>query len=213
MSIATALTVCEAFSSSKNESANPHRPFIYISAEDVFRPFIPQRYITTKREAERGIAEMARDRSDFRVAFVRPSERGHTYPSFTSHSLLPGFVYQSHVRPMTTPIATLLDLSSVVHKKIPQGMPTPSSMLRALASATTAPEANQSQSIDLEPSPFSSIANGLTIPPIHVDHIAEAICKVILDNFVEGVVGVGRMRELIGWADKGNVVKSSPSDG
>lgn len=134
------------------------------------------------------------------------------FPLYSSLIPFLGFVYQSHVRPMTTPIATLLDLSSVVHKKIPQGIPTPSSMLRALAYATSAPETNQSQSIDLEPSPFSSIANGLTIPPIHVDHVAEAICKVILDDSVEGVVGVGKMRELIGWADKGNDVKSSPSN-
>lgn len=34
-------------------------PFVYISAEDVFRPVIPARYIATKREAEVGIQRLA----------------------------------------------------------------------------------------------------------------------------------------------------------
>jgi len=48
------------------------------------------------------------------------------------------------------------------------------------------------------------MANALTIPPIHVEHVAEAIC-VALDPIkeVRGVVGVRRMRELIGWSEKG----------
>jgi hypothetical protein len=54
-------------------------------------------------------------------------------------------------------------------------------------------------------SPFDSMANALTIPPIHVEHVAEAIC-VALDpaRDVRGVVGVTRMRELIGWTEKGD---------
>ena len=39
---------------------NPDRTFVYISAEDIFRPVIPARYITTKREAESEIAEIGR---------------------------------------------------------------------------------------------------------------------------------------------------------
>lgn len=34
-------------------------PFVYISAEDVFRPLIPARYIATKREAEISIQRLA----------------------------------------------------------------------------------------------------------------------------------------------------------
>lgn len=204
-----ALAVCEKFASSANASSSLRRPFIYLSAEDVFRPFIPQRYIVTKRQAERRIAEIMRDRTDLRAAFVRPSMCVSFQFSFNSYEFSLGFVYQSHTRPLTTPIATLLDFSSVVHKKIPNGIPTPSGLFRALASTASPREANQ---IDLESSPFASIANGLVIPPIHVDHVAEAICKVILDDSIEGVVDVDRMRELIGWVNKGKVGRSSPSD-
>lgn len=48
------------------------------------------------------------------------------------------------------------------------------------------------------------MANALTLPPIHVEHVAEAIC-VALDpaRNVRGPVGVRAMRELIGWSEKG----------
>lgn len=52
------------------------------------------------------------------------------------------------------------------------------------------------------------MANALVLPPIHVDHVAEAIC-VALDNErvdVRGAVGVREMRRLIGWAEKGSAV-------
>jgi len=46
------------------------------------------------------------------------------------------------------------------------------------------------------------MANALVIPPIHVDHVAEAIC-IALDSSKSplcGVVGVRQMRELVGWS-------------
>jgi len=54
------------------------------------------------------------------------------------------------------------------------------------------------------PSPFESMANALETPPIHVDHVADAI-MIALDSrkSVRGVVGVQRMRELIGWSQSG----------
>lgn len=54
-------------------------------------------------------------------------------------------------------------------------------------------------------SPLDSVANALTIPPIHVDHVAEVIC-IAMDNEradVRGVYGVNDIRELIGWHEKG----------
>lgn len=53
-------------------------------------------------------------------------------------------------------------------------------------------------------SPLESVANALEIPPIHVDHVADAI-MVALDSQsgVRGAVGVRRMRELIGWSQSG----------
>ncbi|KAH8116919.1 NAD-binding protein [Phellopilus nigrolimitatus] len=191
-----ALTVCKTFAAASEPTADvaaaTRRPFIYVSAEDIFRPFIPARYIETKREAERGITELLRGRSDLRAAFIRPS-----------------LVYHSHFRPLTTPVATVLDLFSTLHRAAPPGAPTPASVLRALGAATAHPSASQASAdlaggnIDLESSPLASVANALSVPPIHVDHVAEAICRVVLDDAVEGVVDVQRMRGLIGWADKG----------
>ena len=123
-----------------------------------------------------------------------------------------GLVYHSHFRPLTTPIATALDLSSVLHKNAPSGMPTPSSVLRSFASATSNPGVKE-DATDLDPSPLASIANALTVPPIHVDHVAEAICKAVNDDSIEGIVDVIRMRELIGWISKGRNVRSSVSHG
>ena len=49
------------------------RPFVYVSAEDIFRPVIPARYIVTKREAERAIEQMMSLNSHFRGVYIRPS--------------------------------------------------------------------------------------------------------------------------------------------
>lgn len=35
-------------------------PFVYISAEDIFRPFVPEEYITSKRRAEKEIIDCAK---------------------------------------------------------------------------------------------------------------------------------------------------------
>lgn len=49
------------------------------------------------------------------------------------------------------------------------------------------------------------MANTMTIPPIHVDHVAEAICIAVdpARSDVKGVLGVQDIRELIGWEQKG----------
>ncbi|KAF8910975.1 hypothetical protein CPB84DRAFT_1763039 [Gymnopilus junonius] len=178
-----ALRVCEAFLSSPpgvSPTSNKPRPFILVSAEDIFRPVIPARYIESKREAEQGIEQMIGESTEYRGVYIRPS-----------------LVYHAHIRPLTTPAAVLLDLSSTLHNKIPQSLPTPSSILRSVGSALG------HYSEETSTSALESIANALTIPPIHVDHVAAAIC-VALDsrNDVKGIVGVRRMRELIGWSDE-----------
>ncbi|KAL5511210.1 hypothetical protein ACEPAH_4425 [Sanghuangporus vaninii] len=197
----SALTVFSAFSDSAppdvpaasetetipNELRS-RRPFIYLSAEDMLRPFVPSRYIETKRAAERGITEILSGREDMRAVFIRPS-----------------LVYHSHYRPLTTPIATLLDLSATIHHALPSYVPTPAGLLRAISSSSSTPSITPGT---LNPSVFASVANALTVPPIHVDHVAEAIVRAIADDGVEGVMDVRRMREIIGWVEKG----SSPND-
>ncbi|KAG6814385.1 hypothetical protein H0H92_010971 [Tricholoma furcatifolium] len=174
----TALRVCEAFVASSSDASlhNAPRPFVYISAEDIFRPIIPARYIETKREAEQGIDALLDGRPQYRGVYIRPS-----------------LVYHAHHRPLTTPPAVLLDLSSNVHAKIPPALPSPSSVLRHIG-AIFSHDTKSTSALD-------SIANALTIPPIHVDHVAAAVCSVLdSSNPVCGIVGVQRMRELIGWA-------------
>lgn len=190
----SALSVCETFISTTPDTPLPHpRAFVYVSAEDIFRPFIPARYIESKREAELGIERMLLGNPAFRGVFVRPS-----------------LIYHPHFRPLTSPVAALLDLSASVHAKVPPAVPTPSAVLRTLAGLT--PRAAPGSLV--APSPLDSVANALTIPPIHVDHVAEAIC-IAADNAredVSGVVDVQEMRRLIGWTQKGQPV-GTPSLG
>lgn len=105
-----------------------------------------------------------------------------------------GLIYHPHYRPLTSPFAAALDLSSVLHSKIPEGIPTPSGFLRALASMSRSP------SSPLPPS-FHAVANALTIPPIHVDHVGQTIAAAVdVDrDDIRGVYGVREMRELMGW--------------
>jgi nucleoside-diphosphate-sugar epimerase len=193
----TALRVCETFLSSgqgRTYESSP-RPFVYISAEDVFRPVIPLRYIETKREAEKGIEAMLNDQ--YRGVYIRPSMS--SMPKMLQagiDSFALGLVYHAHNRPLTTPAAALIDLSSSIHEKIPPGIPTPSQILRSL-STTFSPRTSTGET----GSPLESIANCMTIPPIHVDHVAEAVCAALLNKDVRGALGVWRMRELIGWGN------------
>ena len=167
---------------------------MYLSAEDLFRPVVPARYIASKREAEQRITQMLeRSASRCRGVYIRPSTFLPRF--FFAGLMMAGLVYHAHLRPLTTPLAALLDLFATVHAKAPSGAPTPSSILRALGSAL----GTRSETL---PSTLDSIANALTIPPIHVEHVAKAIC-VALDparDDVHGVVDVGRMRELVGWS-------------
>ncbi|KAK0240066.1 hypothetical protein EDD85DRAFT_824187 [Armillaria nabsnona] len=161
-----ALRVCEAFVDSGPVEGPSPRPFVYISAEDIFRPIISARYIETKREAEAGIDSLVSQKSGlFRGVYIRPS-----------------LVYHAHFRPLSTPFAALLEFSAVMHSKVPHGIPTPSSVLRSIGSEVT-----------------DSMSNALTIPPIHVDHVAEAVCVALENDEVSGAVGVRQMREMIGW--------------
>lgn len=74
---ALALRVAEAFIESTPDPSfqiEGPRPFIYLSAEDIFRPIIPARYIETKREAEAGIESMVQHRpEEYRGVYIRPS--------------------------------------------------------------------------------------------------------------------------------------------
>ncbi|KZP19468.1 NAD(P)-binding protein [Athelia psychrophila] len=175
-----ALRVCEAFvaegrDAEREGQGERERAFVYISAEDIFRPLISARYIETKREAEQGIQALVRAHPGYRGVFIRPS-----------------LVYHPHHRPLTSPLAALLDASASLHAAAPSSFPTPARILRALA-GRDGPE-----------SALASVANALSVPPIHVEHVAEAVVAALDPaSGVRGVLGVRAMRTLIGWAEKG----------
>lgn len=53
---------------------------------------------------------------------------------------------------------------------------------------------------NLQSPSLNSIANAMVIPPIHVDHVAEAVCITLeAGEEVQGVVDVKRMRDMVGW--------------
>lgn len=82
----------------------------------------------------------------------------------------------------------------MLHSKIPEGIPTPSGLLRVLASMSRSPSSSLPPALD-------AVANALTVPPIHVDHVGEAIAAAVnIDrDDIRGVYGVREMRELMGW--------------
>lgn len=193
----SALRVFETY----KEAAPPEdagKTFVYVSAEDVFRPFVPKRYIDTKRQAEEEISRICEEISPaaaIRDVFIRP-----------------GLMYHPHLRPLSTPLAVLLDISSRFHHKPPLGLYgiLPSSILRSIAQAGgsnfTPPQsissASPSPAVDI--STLESLANLLEAPPIHVDQVADAIVEVIRNRpDVRGPVGVEAMRNIIGWRREG----------
>lgn len=195
----SAVRVCEAFVASKPVSGLTRvRPFIYVSAEDVNRPIVPVRYLETKREAEKRIEEIVRDHSQYKGVYIRPSKYISAIIQFIERRAILGLIYHPHIRPMTTIPATIFDVSARIHNAVPSYIPMPSSVLRWLGTSVF-PNAT-----DQTPSALNSMANLLSIPPIHVDHLAEAIC-ISLDpaKEIHGVVGVRDMRQLIGLSQTG----------
>ena len=76
------MRVCEAFVASEPEVALPKpRAFVYVSAEDIFRPFIPAKYIETKRRAELDIGKITASHPGIRPVYIRPSTSHYTHTS------------------------------------------------------------------------------------------------------------------------------------
>ncbi|KAG8738482.1 hypothetical protein FRC10_006795 [Ceratobasidium sp. 414] len=157
-------------------ASGPASPFVYISAEDIFRPLVPARYIESKRAAEAAITQEGRVRGVY---------------------LRPGLMYHPHTRPLTTPLAALLDLSATMHQKIPTLGP--ANLLRAFSSTELAHRLRPASATSALDTPLEAMARALETPPIHVDHVAQAACEAIVRGDVSGPYGVKEMRGLIGW--------------
>lgn len=171
-----AIRVCKAFmDSDKGPTHSQERPFVYISAEDVFRPFVPERYIQSKYEAEKAIEALISSRpEEYRGIYIRP-----------------GLVYHAHFRPLTTPPAVLLDFSAALHSKLPDWIPTPAKVMQQLGGIWKRDGAELGSALE-------SMASALVTHPIHVDQVAEAVCAALTSpERIRGVVDVNRMRELV----------------
>ncbi|GAA5990754.1 hypothetical protein JCM5350_007357 [Sporobolomyces pararoseus] len=153
-------------------------PFVFISAEDIFRPFVPSRYIQSKREAERVITEESmHDAGErgIRPIFIRPS-----------------LIYHPHLAPASTLPATLFEATSHLHSLIPS----------SLHLSTNPSPLSATNPSDLPPS-WASLARLFQIPPIHADAVGEAVCKSIELEHVRGAVGVQEMRRMLGFEPVG----------
>ncbi|KAG8791882.1 hypothetical protein FRC17_008696, partial [Serendipita sp. 399] len=175
----SAVTVCKAFISTNSAASPPTTPesqpgstFVYVSAEDVFRPAIPRRYITTKREAERMIQKLCSEAT----------------PLIRSVMIRPSFIYHPHFRPISSPIAAFISAAGGIHQTL--GFLSPVSMLANLTQS-------QSRGEDDLDNPIASVNRALSIPPIHVDHIGEAICVAIENDGASGPLDVLAMRRLL----------------
>lgn len=208
-------------SAGASSSASPSTPapFIYISAEDLFRPIVDARYVRTKRQAESAIARLAayhhapQPRGSIEQgeesfldadgagleAELRDDSPGSTdSASDTSPMsilvrpvfLRPGLMYHPHTRPASTLPAAILEASAAFHRSPPLALPIPT------PAQLIAKLGGGSGS-----SPSQSLARLLTTPPLHVDTVAKAVCAAIEDQDVFGVVDVYGIRKLAGWKD------------
>ncbi|GAA5891538.1 hypothetical protein JCM5296_004248 [Sporobolomyces johnsonii] len=182
----SAIEAFRAFRSSQPTSSlsSSPSPFVFISAEDIFRPFIPEGYIQSKRDAERTISEETlaeaggRSGRAVRPVFVRPS-----------------LIYHPHLNPPSTLPATLLEASANLQALLPPSLRL-SSLARTAARSPSSPSTL--------PPASSSLASLLTIPPIHADAVGEAVCRAIERPEVVGPLGVRQMRNLLDFDPIGN---------
>jgi hypothetical protein len=119
-------------------------------------------------------------------------------------------MYHPHTRPLTTPIATLLDLSATMHERLP--IPGPANLLRAFSSTKLAQRLHPSSinARSILDTPLEAMARALETPPIHVEHVAQAACEAIVQGDVSGPYGVRDMRRLIGWGNEPRIRTGAP---
>ncbi|SPO29828.1 uncharacterized protein UTRI_06100_B [Ustilago trichophora] len=197
-------------------------PFIYISAEDLFRPVVDARYIRTKRQAESAIARLA---AHHHAPQPRSSTRGGSeaildadgaglegelrdeaasidvdgsHASNADSTATAGLVRPVFLRP-----------GLMYHPHTRPGSTLPAAILEASAALHRSPPlplpiptpAQLIAKLGGGSSPSQSMARLLTTPPLHVDTVAKAVCAAIEDQSTFGVVDVYGIRKLAGWKD------------
>ncbi len=209
------------------EGASTPAPFVYISAEDLFRPVVDARYIRTKRQAEAAIARLAshlqapqrehtRDQSeailDADGAGLEQELRDDPVndSASPSHGQARSDAAQGLVRPV------FLRPGLLYHPHTRPGSTLPAAILEASAALHRKPP------LPLPlPTPAQliarlggggggggaseSVARLLTTPPLHIDTVAKAVCAAIEDPEAFGVVDVYGIRKLAGWRDEASL--------
>ncbi|KAK9894362.1 hypothetical protein P389DRAFT_197658 [Cystobasidium minutum MCA 4210] len=205
----SALKVLQAFLETRSKSTSssfsqdlPLSPFIYVSAEDIFRPFVPDRYILTKREAEDRIIRM----SDTARTLLEASEElagenegdNLERPARLVRPVLvrPGLMYDFDTRPITRLPTTLLRLSSSIQGSLPSPLRarTLSKLASSISDTYTARGSRGAADIAAN---HTSMANLLSTPPLHVDVVGEAIARAVEMPSIEGVLDVQDMRSIV----------------
>ncbi|KAL9939149.1 hypothetical protein V8E36_001962 [Tilletia maclaganii] len=183
-------------------------PFVYISAEDIFRPIVSERYIKTKREAEYELARLALDSAAGPSASAAAAAASE--PLIRPFFVRPGLMYHPQTRPMSTLPAALLDLSASVHARLegntsPAGSsadsghayspsPGPSSQARLPFNLRIPTPASLIRSFG--PEGVQPLADLLTIPPLHIDTVAKAVCAAIAGEAQAQNVGTSVTAEV-----------------
>ncbi|CBQ70175.1 conserved hypothetical protein [Sporisorium reilianum SRZ2] len=214
-------------SSSSQPSSDP-APFVYISAEDLFRPVVDARYIRTKRQAESAIARLA---AHHHAPQPRSSSAESTHTildadgaglegelrdeaavdSKSAHGSEQAHADASTAQGLVRPV--FLRPGLMYHPHTRPASTLPAAILEASAALHRSPPlplpiptpAQLIARLGAGSSPSQSIARLLTTPPLHVDTVAKAVCAAIEDQSVFGAVDVYGMRKLAGWKDEASV--------
>ncbi|SPO29151.1 uncharacterized protein UTRI_06100 [Ustilago trichophora] len=209
-------------------STSPPRPapFIYISAEDLFRPVVDARYIRTKRQAESAIARLA---AHHHAPQPRSSIRGGSEAILDAD----GAGLEGELRDEAESLdadgsrATNADSTAMTglvrpvflrpglmyHPHTRPGSTLPAAILEASAALHRSPPlplpiptpAQLIAKLGGGSSPSQSMARLLTTPPLHIDTVAKAVCAAIEDQNTFGVVDVYGIRKLAGWKDEASL--------
>ncbi|CAO1622191.1 unnamed protein product [Sympodiomycopsis kandeliae] len=193
------INVAETFLSTlPSSSRTSAAPFVFISAEDIFRPIIDPRYISTKRQAEAALERLSWSTSSTPPSSsVIPDSDGAGLESELNTSpkrilrptyLRPGLMYHPHTRPLSTLPSAILDLSSKIHSMLPNYLPTPANILKTLGQ--------------------ESLSNLLLHSPLHIDTVAKAAEQAIIREEVSGPKGVEDIKALAGF--KNNASTTPP---
>ncbi|PWZ03551.1 hypothetical protein BCV70DRAFT_197765 [Testicularia cyperi] len=205
-------------------------PFVYISAEDLFRPIVDARYIRTKRQAEAMISRLA-SQFGYPVS-VRPKGAainadedildadgaglaGEIRDEASLERKSQGDQYGHHGTPLLRPVFMRPGLMYHPHNRPASTLPA------AILEASAALHRKPPLPLPI-PTPaqllarfggesLQPIARLLTTPPLHIDTVAKAVCAAIADSSVVGPVDVYNIRRLAGWRDEASL-KESISD-